>query len=249
MISVQRWLAFFSLIYLSLNDKLLELGRTEKNNDISRNGTALVKDEKQFEDKVNNWGWLANFMGCPGESLHIVGQGETWKSNKREELSILMAYIWWQPTILNKSAKSSDLYPGTLSQPDRTWWKVPAAAQKGRSKGNHWVRLYRHSYWEAVKSQTLGKGCVQSCTEPPKCHWKSNVPPTLLSGGWAGAWSQDRKRSCTARGPVAFITACWAGDSGIPQSPAGVTLLPYSALHRELWDYGAEGGWRATWKS
>lgn len=46
MISVQRWLAFFSLIYLSLNDKLLELGSTEKNNDISRNGTALVKDEK-----------------------------------------------------------------------------------------------------------------------------------------------------------------------------------------------------------
>ena len=46
MISFQRWLAFFSLIYLCLNDKPLELGRTEKNNDTSRNRIALVKDEK-----------------------------------------------------------------------------------------------------------------------------------------------------------------------------------------------------------
>lgn len=72
------------------------------------------------------------------KSLHVLGDGRKWNSNKTEELSFLVAYIHGEPIILDKSAKPSALYAETSSRPDL---KSTQQDRKGEMLGNGCIGL------------------------------------------------------------------------------------------------------------
>lgn len=113
---------------------------------------------------------------------------------------------------LDKSVKSSDLYPGSLS-PASPSGKFPYQLRKGEVKKPLGRALLAFLPRSCKKPHLLVRG-THSHAPSYLSVMETVMSLILLSRGWS-----DRKHSCTARGPVraAFITACWEGDRGVPQ--------------------------------